>query len=66
MKQEMQKIGCVNHDCDCCKAQRKPLTQNEIRAILDNPNIAERRDRAWVVLPFGFARAIEAAHGIKD
>jgi len=46
--------------------QRKPLTNNEIRAILDDPNIAERHEGNWLILPYTFARAIEAAHGIKE
>ena len=46
--------------------QRKPLTNNEIRAILDDPKIAERHEGNWLVLPYTFARAIEAAHGIKE
>ena len=45
--------------------QRKQLTNNEIRAILDDPNIAERHEGNWLILPYTFARAIEAAHGIK-
>ena len=92
-----QKIGCVNHDCDQCKAppeqephgwyidgygavigtaepksvrvgewlpwyttppQRKPLTEQEIGAILEDIN-------AFGTRLYTFARAIEAAHGIK-
>ena len=48
------------------EAQRKPLSNNEIRAILDDPNIAERHEGNWLVLPYTFARAIEAAHQIKE
>jgi hypothetical protein len=42
-------------------AQRKPLTEEEISNIWDDTVIA-------TVIPFstGFARAIEAAHGIKE
>ena len=45
------KIGCVNHDCDKCKAQRTwvGLTDNEIALI-----------NADYPLPQGFAKAIEA------
>ena len=41
--------------------QRKPLTEEEISNIWDDTVIA-------TVIPFstGFARAIEAAHGIKE
>ena len=45
--------------------QRKPLTNKEIGAILDDPNIAEKHQGNWLVLPYSYARAIEAAHGIK-
>jgi hypothetical protein len=42
-------------------AQRKPLTEEEISNIWDDTVIA-------TVIPFstGFARAIEAAHNIKE
>ena len=45
------KIGCVNHDCDKCKAQRTwvGLTDDEIALI-----------NADYPLPQGFAKAIEA------
>jgi len=45
---------------------RKPLTNKEIGAILDDPNIAEKHQGNWLVLPYSYARAIEAAHGIKE
>ena len=46
--------------------QRKPLTDLQIGQILDDPNIAEAHQGHWRVLPFAYARAIEAAHGIKE
>jgi hypothetical protein len=39
---------------------RKPLTEDEIGAILDDPNIAEKHQGNWLVLPYAYARAIEA------
>jgi hypothetical protein len=46
--------------------QRKPLTDEQIGKILDDPNIAEKNQGNWLVLPYAYARAIEAAHGIKE
>ena len=46
--------------------QRKPLTDEEIGEILKDPNIAEKHQGNWLVLPYAYARAIEAAHGIKE
>jgi len=87
-EKDIPKIGCVNHDCDKCKAQpehepsywlgyglqahtekpfegatpvyttppqRKPLTDEQIE------NIANSK-----LCIYSFARAIEAAHGIKE
>ena len=45
-------------------AQRQPLTDKQIGKILDDPNIAEAHQGNWLVLPYAYARAIEAAHGI--
>ena len=45
--------------------QRKPLTDKQIGAILEDPSIAEKHQGNWLVLPYAYARAIEAAHGIK-
>ena len=45
-------------------AQRQPLTDKQIGKILDDPNIAEAHQGNWRVLPYAYARAIEAAHGI--
>ena len=50
----------------CALSQRQPLTDKQIGKILDDPNIAEAHQGNWLVLPYAFARAIEAAHGIKD
>jgi hypothetical protein len=46
---------------------RKPLTDAEIGKILERGDVAERdaENGWWHVLPYSFARAIEAAHGIK-
>ena len=46
--------------------QRKPLTDDQIGAILEDPNIAEKHQGNWLVLPYAYARAIEAAHNIKE
>ena len=46
--------------------QRKPLTDKQIGAILEEPSIAEKHQGHWLVLPYAYARAIEAAHGIKE
>jgi len=45
-------IGCVNHDCDKCK----PLTNDELA------DLWYKQSLDWME----FARAIEAAHGIKE
>ena len=52
--------NCVwtDHHPDCKMAQRKPLTDEEIGAILEGVN-------AYGTRLYTFARAIEAAHGIK-
>jgi hypothetical protein len=52
------------HDTTPPAAQRQPLTDKQIGKILDDPNIAEAHQGNWLVLPYAFARAIEAAHGI--
>lgn len=47
-------------------AERKPLTDAEITKILHTCGSSERNGQGgWHVLPYGFTRAIEAAHGIK-
>jgi hypothetical protein len=54
-------IGCVNHDCAKCK----PLTNGEIYTAYitaTNQTLRATDER----LAFAFARAIEAAHGIKE
>ena len=61
-----KKIGCVGHDCaECAGAmveEWQGLTDLEIGAILDNPEIAEHCNmNHFHLLPFAFARAIEAA-----
>jgi len=57
--------GCARKDCpEAPAAQRQPLTDKQIGKILDDPNIAEAHQGNWLVLPYAFARAIEAAHGI--
>lgn len=62
--QENKKIGCVNHDCDKCKAQRKPLTRNQVKAIMfDDYKTATMQERADFMDGF---RAAEAAHGIEE
>ena len=32
---DWDKIGCVNHDCDKCKAQQEPLTEEENSKLFD-------------------------------
>ena len=56
------KIGCVNHDCDQCKAQRTwvGLTNNELQPIADEYRILFG---GWVE---DFARAIEAKFKEKN
>ena len=53
---------CVwtDHHPDCKLAQRKPLTDEEIYLCT---NHIDRNARGWAN---EFARAIEAAHGIKE
>jgi hypothetical protein len=51
---------------DTTPPQRKPLTNQQIAKILEHGDVAESNDKVgWYVLPYSFARAIEAAHGIK-
>ena len=45
-------------------AKRQPLTDEQVRAISLNTCTAEP-GRDGFILPYSFARAIEAAHGIK-
>lgn len=37
MSNELMKIGCVNHDCDKCKAQREPVQRQYPTQDLDAP-----------------------------
>lgn len=69
--QHWPKLGCINHDCEQCQAQRqrsvKPLTDEEIVTVAKFIDI-EFKDEGYEqqlddILTF--ARAIEAAHGIK-
>ena len=49
------KIGCVNHDCDKCKAVQEPwvgLTDEEVNHLLEHTD--------WLDWPHLFAKAIEA------
>ena len=50
---------------DELEAQRKPLTDEEIIAVAKLTDSAEPGLEGYI-LPISFARAIEAAHGIKD
>jgi len=36
------------------------LTDEEIGAILEDPTIAEKHQGNWLVLPYSYARAVEA------
>ena len=47
-------------------AQRKPLTDEEIYSLADSLEIWNEDDEEWILDPITFARAIEAAHGIKE
>ena len=53
------KIGCVNHDCDQCKAQQEPLTDEQIKGIYEDCDAPTGGE-----FTIAFTRAIEAAHGI--
>ena len=55
------KIGCVNHDCDQCKTAREPLTNAQMWSIWNQQGDDAMEQQAAIA----FARAIEAAHGIK-
>ena len=46
-------------------AQRKPLSDEEIYSLADSLEIWNEDDEEWILDPNTFARAIEAAHGIK-
>ena len=45
--------------------QRKPLSDEEIYSLADSLEIWNEDDEEWILDPNTFARAIEAAHGIK-
>ena len=45
--------------------QRKPLKDEEIYSLADSLEIWNEDDEEWILDPNTFARAIEAAHGIK-
>jgi hypothetical protein len=47
-------------------AERKPLTMKEIIEIAKQTKSAESGGQEGYILPVSFARAIEAAHGIKE
>ena len=46
--------------------QRKPLKDEEIYSLADSLEIWNEDDEEWILDPNTFARAIEAAHGIKE
>ena len=46
--------------------QRKPLSDEEIYSLADSLEIWNEDDEEWILDPNTFARAIEAAHGIKE
>ena len=47
-------------------AQRKPLSDEEIYSLADSLEIWNEDDEEWILDPNTFARAIEAAHNIKE
>ena len=46
--------------------RRKPLSDEEIYSLADSLEIWNEDDEEWILDPNTFARAIEAAHGIKE
>ena len=60
---DWDKIGCVNHDCDKCKAQPAPvpLTDEQLNDLADR---CTPRTETGGLRYRDFARAIEAHHGI--
>ena len=48
------------------QAERKPLSDEEIYSLADSLEIWNEDDEEWILDPNTFARAIEAAHGIKE
>jgi hypothetical protein len=52
-------VTAEQHDRNVDRVERKPLTDEEIGAILEGVN-------AYGTRLYTFARAIEAAHGIKE
>ena len=46
--------------------QRKPLKDEEIYSLADSLEIWNEDDEEWILDPNTFARAIEAAHNIKE
>ena len=47
------------------QAERQPLSDEEIYSLADSLEIWNEDDEEWILDPNTFARAIEAAHGIK-
>ena len=45
---------------------RKPLTDEQIAQILKRPDIAEKGEHGWRILPHAFARAIQEELGIRE
>ena len=48
------------------QAERQPLSDEEIYSLADSLEIWNEDDEEWILDPNTFARAIEAAHGIKE
>jgi hypothetical protein len=46
--------------------QRKPLTEEEIVRIFETPELAGARFQTSTLKAIAVARAVEAAHGIKE
>ena len=69
-EQEPDCVGtgvCVQTGLVCLgqPPQRKPLSDEEIYSLADSLEIWNEDDEEWILDPNTFARAIEAAHGIK-
>ena len=56
----------LKHMVRASPPQRKPLSDEEIYSLADSLEIWNEDDEEWILDPNTFARAIEAAHGIKE
>ena len=65
---DWDKIGCVNHDCDKCKAQPAPVQQKPLFAdiIAQHPGLAEELKAQSEGFDLGFKAGLAVAQPAKD